>query len=132
MTLVVDASVLVALLVDSGPSGLWAEEVTAGRALVAPHVVHVETANVLRRAAMVGDVSSDVASLAHADLQDLRVELFSYEVCAERVWELRHNLTAHDAWYVAVAELVDAPLATLDQRLATAPGTLCELLVPPS
>jgi predicted nucleic acid-binding protein len=129
MTLVVDASAVVAALVDTGPSGTWAEGLLTPT-LVAPQLLHAEVANVLRRAAGAGDITDDVASLAHADLVDLRVELVPYEPVAARVWELRHNLTAYDAWYVAVAELIDAPLATLDERQAAAPGPRCEFQTP--
>lgn len=129
MTLVIDASAVVAALVDSGPAGTWAEGLLAS-SLVAPHLLHVEVANVLRRAVAAGEISDDIASLAHADLLDLRVHLVTYEAVAERVWELRHNVTAYDAWYVAVAELLDAPLATLDERLAAAPGPRCAFQTP--
>jgi predicted nucleic acid-binding protein len=129
MTLVIDASAVVAALVDSGPAGTWAEELLASK-LVAPHLLHVEAANVLRRAVAAGQISDDIASLAHADLVDLRVDLVPYEAVADRVWELRHNVTANDAWYVAAAELLDAPLATLDERLASAPGPRCAFRTP--
>lgn len=129
MTIVIDASAAVAALVDSGPEGVWAERLLASD-LAAPHLLHVEVANVLRRAASAGEISDDVASLAHADLLDLRVELVSYDTVAPRIWELRHNLTAYDAWYVAVAELLDAPLATLDRRLVEAPGSRCSFRTP--
>jgi predicted nucleic acid-binding protein len=129
MTLVIDASAVVAALVDSGPAGTWAEELLASK-LAAPHLLHVEATNVLRRAVAAGDISDDIASLAHADLVDLRVDLVPYEAVADRVWELRHNVTAYDAWYVAAAELLDAPLATLDERLASAPGPRCAFRTP--
>jgi predicted nucleic acid-binding protein len=132
VTLVVDASMVVAGLTDSGNDGLWAESLLAGESLAAPHLMTVEAANILRRAALVGDISADVASLAHADLLDLRVEVIPYQPCAARVWELRGNVTCYDGWYVAVAELLDAPLATLDGRLANAPGPRCHFLLPPS
>lgn len=90
-----------------------------------------ETANILRRASAARDVSVDVAALAHEDLMLLRVELFPYRMCAARVWELRENVTAYDAWYVALAEELGAPLATLDLRLSRAPGIRCELSLPP-
>ena len=129
MTLVVDASTVVAALVDTGPDGRWAETLlTSG--LAAPHLLPVEVANVLRRAVDAGELTDDVASLAHADLVDLRVELVSYDTVAPRIWELRHTLTAYDAWYVAVAELLDAPLATLDARLVNAPGPTCAFRTP--
>ena len=76
-----------------------------------------------RRPALAGDISADVASLARTDLLDLRVEFFPYQLCAARVWELRENVTCYDGWYVAVAELLDAPLATLGGRLANSPGS---------
>ena len=132
MTLVVDASVVVAGLTDSGPGGRWAESLLGGDSLAAPHLMPVGAANILRRAALAGDITADVASLAHADLLDLRVEFFPYQPCAARVWELRANVTCYDGWYVAVAELLDAPLATLDSRLANSPGPRCQFLLPPA
>jgi predicted nucleic acid-binding protein len=130
VTLVVDASMVVAGLTDGGADGRWAESLLAGEALAAPHLMPVEAANILRRAALAGDISADVASLAHTDLLDLRVEFFPYQPCAARVWELRDNVTCYDGWYVAVAELLDAPLATLDGRLATSTGPRCQFLLP--
>jgi len=132
VTLVVDASVVVAALVDGGSSGAWAEPHLAADALAAPHLMPAEVANILRRAVLAGDLSSDVASLAHRDLLDLRVELFPYEPLADRVWALRANITAYDAWYVALAEQLEAPLATLDHRLARSPGPQCQFVRPPS
>lgn len=128
MTVVVDASVIVAGLVDTGADGQWAERDIAGEALAAPHLLSVEVANVLRRVARSGELSSDIASLAHAELRDLRVEVFDDDIVASRVWQLRSNLTAYDAWYVAIAELLDVSFATLDRRLASAHGPRCEFL----
>lgn len=130
MTLVADASVVVAALVDDGPDGRWAETTLAAHDLAAPHLMPAEVANILRRAALGGELGSDTAALAHADVLDLRVSLFPYEPFAARVWELRENVTAYDAWYVALAEQLDSPLATLDQRLAGAAGPRCEILMP--
>ncbi len=132
MTLVVDASVVVAGLTDGGAVGRWAESLLTSEALAAPHLMPAEAANILRRAALAGDISADVASLAHTDLLDLRVESFPYQPCAARVWELRGNVTCYDGWYVAVAELLNAPLATLDGRLANSPGPRCRFLLPPA
>lgn len=131
MTLVVDASVVVAALVDTGATGRWAEEVLLSDHLAAPHLLPVEVANILRRLALHGEISQDAVSLAHSDLIDLRVALFPYTLDAWRVWELRHNLTTYDAWYVALAESLEAELATLDARLAKAPGTRCHFRLPP-
>ena len=127
---VIDASTVVAALVDSGPEGLWAEQVLASGPLAAPHLMPVEVANILRRASAAGEISADVAALAHADLGALRVELFPYAPFSERIWELRANVTCYDAWYVALAEFLDSTLATLDRRLARAPGSKCAVETP--
>jgi len=129
VTLVVDATVVVAALIDNGDDGRWAESLLTSQDLAAPQLVQVEVANVLRRAAAAGEVSSDAATLAHADLLDLPIQLFPYEPFAARVWELRDNVTAYDGWYVAIAESIDAPLATLDHRLVRAAGPRCEFVV---
>lgn len=88
MTVVVDASVVVAALASGGATGEWAESVLAGEPLAAPHVLPVEAASILRRAERAGEISADAASLAHADLGRLRVEYFPYEPFAQRIWEL--------------------------------------------
>jgi predicted nucleic acid-binding protein len=130
MTLVIDSGLVVAALVDSGPDGTWADHLLATDDLAAPHLMPVEAANVLRRAAMAGEISPDTAALAHADLLSLRVELFAYEPFATRVWELRDNVTAYDGWYIALAESLSATLATLDLRLAKAAGPRCAFATP--
>lgn len=91
MTVVVDASVIVAALVDAGPIGRWAERQLQTERLAAPHLLPVEASNVLRRAELVGDLSSEIAALAHADLMDLPIELYPYEPFADRVWQLRKD-----------------------------------------
>lgn len=131
MTRVVDASVLVAALVDAGPDGRWAEAELIGAPLAAPHLLPVEVASVLRRAARAGQISEDVAALAHTDLMRLPIELYPYEPVATRAWSLRANLTSYDACYVALAELLGAPLSTLDRRLRRAPGPQCAFRTPP-
>jgi predicted nucleic acid-binding protein len=132
VTLVIDAGVVVAALVDSGPHGRWAESMLTSGPLAAPHLMPVEVANVLRRACLAGTLGADSAQLAHADLLKLRVVLFGYEPVAERVWRLRSAVTAYDACYVALAEALDAPLATLDLRLSCAPGPRCVFKTPPT
>ncbi|MGQ0680487.1 MAG: type II toxin-antitoxin system VapC family toxin [Actinomycetota bacterium] len=130
MTVAIDASAVVAGLLDDGLAGRWAEAVLLSEALAAPHLMPVEVASILRRSAAAGIISAGRATEAHAHLLALRVELFPYEPLARRVWELRHNVTPYDAWYVALAEAIDAPLATLDQRLAQATGTRCRFETP--
>lgn len=126
----VDASTLVAALTDGGPQGSWASSRLASGPLVAPHLLPVEVASVLRRLQLGGVISADVAAMAHADLIDLRVRLLPYAPFAPRVWELRDNLTPYDAWYVAVAEAFEVSLATLDARLAGSRGPRCRIETP--
>lgn len=76
--MVVDSSVVVAALIDSGPVGRWAEALLLSGPLVAPHLMPVEAANILRRSALAGHVLADVASLAHGELLSLPLELFPY------------------------------------------------------
>ncbi|MGD9704066.1 MAG: type II toxin-antitoxin system VapC family toxin [Acidimicrobiia bacterium] len=126
-TLVVDASAMLAALVDGGPDGAWATERIIGSTLHAPHLLPVELSSVLRRAAAAGELSVDLAALTHADLADLPIDLYPFGPFADRVWELRSTVTSYDAWYVALAESLACPLVTLDRRLAGAPGLRCEV-----
>jgi predicted nucleic acid-binding protein len=132
LSAVVDASVLVGALVDSAPHGEWAEAVIEGGFLHAPELARVEATNILRRLERAKKISAAEANAAFEDLQQLNIELLSFEPFAERVWELRHNLTSYDAWYVAVAEALRLPLATLDERLVKASGPTCGFLTPRS
>jgi len=128
VSVVVDASVLVAALTDTGRDGLWAESVLAQGELAAPQLVLVEATNVLRRLERERRLEPRDANEARRDLLLLPVALFPFEPFAERVWELRRTVSSYDAWYVALAEAIDAPLATLDRRLRRASGPRCRFL----
>lgn len=132
MSAVVDSSVLVAATSDMGAEGRWAEDVVGAGGLVAPHLILVEATNILRRLELEGQLGRLEARAAAQDLLQLDLALVPFTPFAERIWELRANVTSHDAWYVAVAEQCDLPLATLDQRLARATGPRCRFLLPPS
>ncbi len=90
----------------------------------------VEASNILRRLERSGEISRLEANSAHRDLLRLDLDLFPFAPFAERVWALRRNLTAYEAWYVALAEALDSPLATLDRKLGRATGPVCEIIVP--
>jgi predicted nucleic acid-binding protein len=127
---VCDASALTALLIDAGPAGTWAANALSGTEPAAPSLIDFETANILRRHALAGLISHDQAAQAHADLLDLAIEYWPYELLATRAWELRPNLTIYDASYVALAELLGATLVTLDRRIGRAPGVQCVVATP--
>jgi predicted nucleic acid-binding protein len=128
--IVCDASALVALLLDGGSGGEWATDQVRGATVSAPAIARFETANAIRRLELAGRVSADQAAQAHADMLDLAIEAWPYELVAERVWELRANLSCYDASYVALAELLGARLATLDERIVRAPGVRCAVVSP--
>lgn len=128
---VLDSSALVALLTDDGADARWVTSSIGSSSLAAPAVAVFEAANVLRGLRLSGELDAVEAALAHGDLVALPIELWSYGAVAERAWDLRGSVTVYDASYVALAELLDAPLVTLDARLARAPGPRCRIMVPP-
>jgi len=132
LSVVVDSSVVVAALVDTGENGAWAEKILERGDLYAPELLRVESANVLRRLERGKEIAEQEANAAFEDLMELDVELHAFEPFSERVWELRHNVTNYDGWYVALAEALNLPLATLDGRLVKAEGPKCRFLTPDS
>ena len=132
MSLVVDSSVIVAAVIDTGPDGVWAEAVIDAQVLYAPALVRVEVTNVLRRLELAKQISAAEANGAQEDLSQLEIEQFPFEPFSDRIWELRHTVTSYDAWYVAVAEELGYPLATLDRRLAKTVGPKCRFMTPDS
>ena len=131
MTTVVDASVLIAALVESGRDGRWAQSTLAEGNLAAPELAMVEATDVLRRLEHKQQISRVEATFAHTDLLLLDIDLFPFAPFAERIWELRGNVRSYDAWYVALAEALNCPLATLDLKLSRAYGPQCQVVVPP-
>ena len=96
-----------------------------------PELALAEANNVLRRLEQAGKTSRLEANSAHEDLLRLDLELFPFAPFTDRVWALRNNLTSYDAWYVALAEVLDCPLVTIDRNLRRSSGPRCEILVSP-
>jgi predicted nucleic acid-binding protein len=119
--LVVDTSALLAALLDD-PRPLRLLERLSGEEFHAPHVVDIEFTDALRRLVATGQLMSDRAVRGRADFADLTIVRYPHRPLLDRMWELRRNLTAYDAAYVALSEALDAPLVTTDARLAAAPG----------
>lgn len=127
--IVVDASVVVTALADDGPDGDRIRRRLRGESLVAPHLIDLEVTSAWRRLEAAGVLDPRRATLALADLRDLRIDRVPHAPLLDRCWELRSNLTTYDAAYVALAEATVATLLTADRRLAAAPGPRCEIEV---
>ncbi len=128
--IVVDASVLANALADDQADGDVARARLAGvDDLVAPDLVDIETTAVLRKRWLAGNLTAHRFSTAITDLDDLQLTRFPALPLLRRAYELRANLTAYDAAYVALAEALDCALLTGDARLARAPGLSCPVEV---
>jgi predicted nucleic acid-binding protein len=121
--IVVDTSALIEVLLRT-PAARAVESrlFDPRRTLHAPHLLDIEVAQVVRRYAAKGEIDDERGRAALADLADFPLRRYPHEFLLPRVWDLRNNLTAYDAVYVALAEVLDAPLLTRDQRLAAAAG----------
>lgn len=123
--IVIDASVLVTALVDDGVDGHSVRGLLQGEELTAPAHVDVEFLHALRGLVKSGQTSLGRADRAIAHLVRLPLRRSELPAVASRTWQLRENLTPYDAAYVALAELLSAPLVTSDARLARATGPRC-------
>ncbi len=121
--IVVDASALLeALLRTPAAEAVERWLFDPRQSLHAPHLLDIEVAQVVRRYAASREIDPERGRAALADLADFPLRRYPHGFLLPRVWELRRNLTAYDAVYVALAEALDAPLLTRDRRLAAASG----------
>jgi predicted nucleic acid-binding protein len=121
--IVADASAVAEVLLRKQTADAIAARLfDSGLALHVPHLLDVEVARVIRRHAAVGEIVAERGQELLADLLSLPLQRHPHDWLLPRVWELRHNLTAYDAVYVALAEALDAPLVTRDRRLAGSSG----------
>ncbi len=126
--IVVDASVLANVIGDDGADGKRARsEIRDAGEIAAPDLVDVETIAVLRKRWLAGTISDRRFSAAISDLQSLEFERCPTLPLMPRAYELRPNVTAYDASYVALAEYLSCELLTGDERLASAPGPRCPI-----
>ena len=129
MTLVADASATVMALVDGGAWGDEARAVLGADDVVAPALLDVEIAQALRRRVLGGKLEAVTAGRAIADLGVLPIRRLDVVPLLSRIWEVRHDVSAYDAAYVALAEAFDAVVLTADTRLAKADGVRCAFRV---
>ena len=118
--IVLDASAVIELLLRTSRGARVTERIAPDtETLHAPHLIDLEVAQVLRRYERLGDLTANSARSALADFRDLRIERYRHDPLLPRIWELRLNVTAYDAVYLALAEALSAPLLTADARLAS-------------
>lgn len=120
--IVVDSSAVLEALAGSDPAPGLIERLTVDGDLQAPHLIDTEILHALRRMCRRKEISLERAADALSDLADLALTRYAHEPLNDRVWELRNNLTAYDATFVALAETLDVPLITCDAPMAAAPG----------
>ena len=121
--MVLDASAAVELLLNTASGGRLAARLADEMDIVhTPHLIDLEIAQVLRRYALSGVIDEETAAVALRRWRDFDVERYPHEPLLDRVWQLRANVSAYDAVYVALAEALSDVLVTGDRRLARAPG----------
>jgi len=121
--IVVAASAVLAVLLRTEEAAVLTERLLdRGETLHAPHLLDLEVTQVTRRYLLAGDLDESRGAEILHDLADLPLTRYSHAPMVSRIWELRENVTAYDAAYLALAEALDAPLLTRDAKLARAPG----------
>ena len=121
--IVLDASALLEVLLGTPASAPVSKRIFArGQTLHAPHLIDLEVTQVLRRYCIHRELTERRARDALRDLLDFPLMRYPHDLFLGRIWELRANLTAYDAAYVALAEALSAPLITRDARLGKSPG----------
>lgn len=126
--IVLDASAAVEFVLASRRGlAVSARIIPVRESLHAPHLIDLEVAQVLRRAASSGQASADRLRTALDDFRAIRLDRYPHDILLPRIWELRHNVSAYDAAYLALSEALSAPLLTCDSALVDVPGCEAEV-----
>ena len=127
--IVVDASCLFEVVTDTDRAEAIRHRMVVDRDHAAPHVVDIEVVSLIRRERLAGRLDETAGALAVDDLRSWPGERYGHRSLLERIWELRDSVRGWDAAYVALAEVLDATLITLDARLTRADGPRCPIEV---
>lgn len=129
--IVLDASAVLELLLRTPTGARVAARIAPhDESLHTPHLLDLEVTQVLRRYEATGVVTAHVIRQAFADLGALDLSRYAHDVLLPRIWQLRHNLTAYDACYLALAEALRAPLLTCDGALVHTPRARTRVELP--
>jgi predicted nucleic acid-binding protein len=120
--LVVDTSAILDAIAASEPAPGLVACLSNDGDLHAPHLIDVEILHALRGMTIRGEITEDRAADARSDFAETALLRYPHDPLSDRIWELRHNLSAYDAAFVALAEALGAPLVTCDAHLASSSG----------
>jgi predicted nucleic acid-binding protein len=126
--IVVDSSVILEVLLRTKSAQTIEKKIfSRGQTLHAPHLIDLEIAQVIRRYASAGEITSERGTQAIEDFTDLRITRYPHDILLPRIWDLRTNMTAYDAAYVVLAEILDSPLLTRDSKLSRSSVTTAKV-----
>ena len=126
---VTDAGVWIRAIVDEEPGGPARMRLMSHASVASPALIDLEFTNVLRGLAMKKSINGRQAERALAEFMQAPIQRYAHLALLDRIWRLRANLTAYDASYIALAELLGVDLLTIDARLASVPGVRCHIEV---
>lgn len=128
--IVADASAILEVLLNTPAGAKIARRVFAvGETIHVPHLIDLEVLHVLRRLDRTGEIRAPRIRQVFQDYFDMLLRRYPHSILMSRIWDLRHNWTAYDAAYIALAEELDAPLLTCDGALASGRGHRAKVLV---
>lgn len=128
--IVADASALIEVLLNTSSGSEIAPRIFAPSQTVhVPHLIDLEILHVLRRLERIGDIHASRAGQVLQDYALMSLHRYPHHIFASRIWELRHNWTAYDAAYIALAEELSTPLLTRDRALATSSGHRAKIVL---
>jgi len=126
---VTDAGVWIRAIVDEGPGGPVRARLAGEVSVAAPALVDLEFTNVLRGLLAKKSINDRNAEWALTEIAQAPIQRYGHQALLRRIWQLKANMTAYDAAYVALAELLGADLLTIDRRIAGVPGIRCAVEV---